>query len=649
MARHERSISSAFYGGWNKVTDEPVSIIDEYLALIREKLPESISDDVITELQSYMVEAARDLGDNNEITLESAKKVVAQFGAPGEVADEYRYSMLPETIPEEAIPTEIMKDTGMIDRKQQAKEPEKTPPRELGVDPTTKYSTFFFKSFSLTVIWAAISSVITSMTGPIWFPEWLPIRYPDLQLIFIVIQITFVTLILLAHTLFLKRNKIILWKRTYPDWSIFQNLVTLPENSVPDPGINLKRLDIAASFVGLLLFTPMILVSNDLLYILIGISGVILLISRIMIIISKLDREKDPSEQYRYEFGINFSLLVILNSSAFWLNNVGLFNNALPLLYYIHWLLPISTIFGSLFGTVLLFQVLTGAQNLWWKTEDLEMQPESQPIEDIKLGKEAIKKDMARNAVSMFVQMLGGLLIFNSIIFYACLEIAPDYNIGVFGSRMSLFLGTTIVIGFLVTLYFLFRYFLIEHLNSTSLIGRRTRVEAVCDLALCAFLLFGISHQALHRYSSEIIDETLHYYNQALGISYDIGWSIIVLEIISVLLVFIGLVIRIPGNILEFKTEYKISAAKRIEESGFLIIVALSFVVGGEFIKYLVTNISHFMNYFYPSYLIIVIVIAFQVVSSGMKVKEMTNAPVPMKTDEHKNINEMNEHAKIAN
>jgi len=86
------------------VTDDPSSIINEYLELIREKLPESIAGDVITELETYMLEAARDQGDNNEITLESAKKVVAQFGAPGEVADEYRYSMLPETIPEEDIP-----------------------------------------------------------------------------------------------------------------------------------------------------------------------------------------------------------------------------------------------------------------------------------------------------------------------------------------------------------------------------------------------------------------------------------------------------------------------------------------------------------------------------------------------------------------
>ena len=61
MARYERSTGSALYGGGNKVSDDPSIIINEYLELIREKLPESIADDVITELETYMLETARDL------------------------------------------------------------------------------------------------------------------------------------------------------------------------------------------------------------------------------------------------------------------------------------------------------------------------------------------------------------------------------------------------------------------------------------------------------------------------------------------------------------------------------------------------------------------------------------------------------------
>ncbi|MCK4566821.1 MAG: hypothetical protein KAU48_05875, partial [Candidatus Thorarchaeota archaeon] len=581
----------------------------------------------------------RDLGDNNEITLESAKKVVAQFGAPGEVADEYRYSMLPETIPEEDIPTEIVRETGKIDRKQQAKEPEKTPPRELGVDPTTRYSTFFFKSFALTVMWAGIVFVLTFMSGPMWSPLW----FTYWPLIFISIEVTFVTIILLARSLYLKRKKVILWKRSYPDWSILQILVTLPENAVKDTGSKLKHLDIAASFVGVLLCIPMLLVWNHPWFILIGIPAIILLILRMKIIVRKLDKEKDPYEKSRLEFGINFSLLVVLDSSINWL-----FNMTLPWNMLIWFVTPLLAIFVPLFGTVLLLQVLTGAQNLWWKTDDQKTQTEKQSNEDIRLRKEAIKKGMGRNGVMMFVKMSGWLLIFNSLIIYVSSVIPPGHYMGIFNNMMILFFETVILIGVLVTLYFLFRNFRIGYLNSSTLIGRRTRLEAVIDLSLSSVLAVAFIGITSVRYSSYSIEDTILYYYEVFGIQF--GRMVMGIELSSVLLVIIGLMIRIIGNILEFKSEYKISAAKRIEESGLLVLVAVSFIVGGEFIKYLATHDSFIIYYtYYLTYLIIAIFVAFQVISSGMKVKEMTNASTPMRTDEYKNINEFSEHARIAN
>ncbi len=639
MAKYERSIGSAFYGGGNKVTDAPVSIIEEYLELIREELPESIADDVITELETYMLEAARDLGDNNEITLESAKKVVAQFGAPGEVADEYRYSMLPETIPEEDIPTEILKETGEGDKKQQILEPEKKSTRVLGVDPTTKYSTFFFKSFALTVMWAGIVFVLTFMSGPMWLPLW----FTYWPLIFISIEVTFVTIILLARSLYLKRKKVILWKRSYPDWSILQILVTLPENAVKDIGSKLKHLDIAASFVGVLLCIPMLLVWNHPWFILLGIPAIILLILRLKIIVRKLDKEKDPYEKSRLEFGINFSLLVVLDSSINWL-----FNMTLPWNMLIWFVTPLLAIFIPLFGTVLLLQVLTGAQNLWWKTDNGEIQDDSESVKAIRLRKEAIKKDMVRNGALMIAKMTGWLIIFNLIIVYGSGVIPPLYlsNL-IFTNLMLLFFGSVMLVGFLVTLYFLFRNFRIGYLNSSTLIGRRTRLEAVIDLFLSSILVVPFTVVTSMRYSSYSLEGTLLYYYEVFGIEF--GRMVIGIELISVLLVIIAFAIRIIGNILEFKSEYKISAAKRIEESGLLILVAISFIVGGEFIKYFVTHDPGSIYTYYFIYLAIVIFVAFQVLSSGMKVKEMTNAPVQKKTNERKNINELNNHAKIAN
>ncbi len=638
MAKYERPIGSAFYGGRNKVTDEPVHIIDEYLVLIREKLPESIADDVITELETYMLETARDLGDNNEITLESAKRVVAQFGAPGEVADEYRYSMFPETIPEDDIPTGILKETSEDDKKQQISEPEKTSPRVPGVDPTVSYSAFFFKSFALTVMWAGIVFVLTFMSGPMWLPFW----FTYWPLIFISIEVTFATIILLARSWYLMRKKVILWKRSYPDWSDLQILVTLPENAVKDTGSKLKHLDIAASFVGVLLCIPMLLVWNHPWFILLGIPAIILLTLRIRIIVRKLDKEKDPYEKSRLEFGINFSLLVVLDSSFNWL-----FNMTLPWNMLIWFVTPLLAIFIPLFGTVLLLQVVTEAQNLWWKTDNTETQDESESVETIKSRKEAIKKGMVRNGALMFAKMTGWLIIFNLIIICGSGVINPGYNFVIFNYVVLLFFGNVMLVGLLVTLYFLFRNFRIGYLNSSTRIGRRTRLEAVIDLFLSCVLVVPFTVVTSMRYSSYSIEGTLLYYYEVFGIEF--GRMVIGIELISVLIVIIAFAIRIIGNILEFKSEYKISAAKRIEESGSLILVAMSFFVGGEFIKYFVTRDSFSIYTYYFIYLAIVIFIAFQVVSSGMKVKEMTSALVQKRTDERKNINEINEHARIAN
>ncbi len=425
MEEHERAIGSPLYGGGNKVSNDPVNIIEEYLALVREKLPESIANDVITELETYMLEAAREQGDDGKITLDSAKKVVSQFGAPGEVADEYRYSMLPETIPEEDIPQEILKETGKSDRQQQqAIEPEKTPPKALGGDPTSKYSIFFFISLSLTVMWAVIVSLITSVIGPIWFPSH--------RLIFIIIPVIFVSIFLLAQSVHLKRKKIILWKRSYPDWSIFQKLVTLPENSIPEEGTKTMLLDLAASLVGLILFLPVSFQWNSPMCILIGAPASILLISRIYIIVKKLEKDRDPFEKSRYEFGINLSLLIILESTIYWMFNTTPYWNM-----YIHWLMPLFAIFVPLFGTVLLFQVLTGTQNLWWKTDDQEPQARIESAEVIRSRKETVKKNMGKNGALMFGKISGWMVIFNSIIFYACGIIEPGMNIGIFYSRVN--------------------------------------------------------------------------------------------------------------------------------------------------------------------------------------------------------------------
>lgn len=74
------------------MTENGLRIIEQYLGFVRSKLPEIIADDVIEELRVYLQEAALEIGEG-EMTEKSAKKAVARFGAPSEVAREYRESI----------------------------------------------------------------------------------------------------------------------------------------------------------------------------------------------------------------------------------------------------------------------------------------------------------------------------------------------------------------------------------------------------------------------------------------------------------------------------------------------------------------------------------------------------------------------------
>jgi len=642
MARYERSTGSALYGGGNKVSDDPSSIINEYLELIREKLPESIADDVITELETYMLETARDLGENNEITLESAKRVVAQFGAPGEVADEYRYSMLPETIPEDDIPAEILKETSEGDRKQQIQEPEKTSPRELGVDPTTRYSTFFFKSFALTVMWAGIVFVLIIISGPLWSPS----SFTYWPYIFLGIEVTFVTIILLARSLYLKRKKTILWKRSYPDWSILQILVTLPENAVKDTGSKLKHLDIAASFVGVLLCIPMLLVWNHPWFILTGIPAIILLILRIRIIVRKLDKEKDPYEKSRLEFGINFSLLVVLDSSI----NL-LFNVRLPWNMLIWFVTPLLAIFVPLFGTVLLLQVLTGAQNLWWKTEEQLTVGEGESTKERDPSEQGVKKGVALKGVRMFVSISGRLLLFISLPFLARLFLQPYTSYYYWEPLPSFVFFAVLLAGIISIGYCIGRGLMIKFFDSSTFIGTRTRLEAIIDLGISCYILAGLAAITTSSHSIGILQYLMLSISDIFEVSYNLGSIVVGFQFTAILLAFAGLPVRIIGNILEFWSERKFIAAMRIQDSSMILFVTLALFATSDYIRYIVTGNTHLILFFFPIYFLIAGYLTYQMVASGIKIEEIKEKEQKEKLISKKSqrVHSMNDNTAMAN
>ncbi len=97
MAGLEQSAIASFGGGWTQMKDDPMTIIETYLDLVRSHLPGEIAEEIISELSSYIVEAAQEIGQGT-ITTHSAKMAVSKFGAPSKVAEEYRSSMLLESL-----------------------------------------------------------------------------------------------------------------------------------------------------------------------------------------------------------------------------------------------------------------------------------------------------------------------------------------------------------------------------------------------------------------------------------------------------------------------------------------------------------------------------------------------------------------------
>ena len=75
------------------MTEDPYVEIDDYLKLVRSHLPNEIADEITHEIRTYLVEMAQELG-HGQISVESARRSIARFGAPSEIAQEYSRSVL---------------------------------------------------------------------------------------------------------------------------------------------------------------------------------------------------------------------------------------------------------------------------------------------------------------------------------------------------------------------------------------------------------------------------------------------------------------------------------------------------------------------------------------------------------------------------
>ncbi|MHA2352636.1 MAG: hypothetical protein ACXABX_05910 [Candidatus Thorarchaeota archaeon] len=579
MAKLERPTDASDKGGGAEMTDEPVSAIEEYLALVREHLPESISEDVITELRTYMVETARDLGEG-EVTLQSAKKVVAQFGAPSEVAEEYKFSMLPETIPPKIEPPQDESEP-QVEMKEQ--EPRK--------DPTASTSGVYLQGVSIAGAWAFLVVLMSTLIGPVWL-------YPG-ALFPIIGQFMLVGIGLGVLSFHLRRQKTILWKRSYPEWSILQRFLTLPENVVKEPRDALVVVDILFSLTGLVMFLFSSMYSPTPLYIPLIVFPASAVFLAKAFYSGKRISSQDPTGYIKGEFALTFAALLLIDSSQFWLTNFYR-----PIFYPF---MATFLIYILLWGSVLLFQLVTRSGDLWWDVDDAELTVIAEETEKLVQRTKNV-------AGSTILRLIGWIILFTII---------PTYGLMISQTVHIPWLATgsiAIIFGpiFLspVVLYYLFRRWRIKSGKSKFIIGERTRVEALGDLAVSTYLFIGFISSIL------LLSEPGHLSDQYMMVFRDFGYNGTVFFAIGYvsahLLLLVGLGMRIIGDCLEFRRN-RTSATEMIMVSGRILIFTLSLRVGIDFVSHNYILLPFTIYYWV---LLLVTLIAFQVEISWLKLRE---------------------------
>ncbi|MFW9814783.1 MAG: hypothetical protein ACFFEW_02580 [Candidatus Thorarchaeota archaeon] len=554
------------------MTNDPMIIIEEYLALVNEHLPESISEDVINELRSYMIETATELGDG-EITHQSAKKVVAKFGAPSEVAYEYKHSMLPDQYPSDDIEKESEKE--FTDR----------------VRESISYSDTFFQALGILTLWAFLICLCSTLIGPIWIST-------DSSTI-LIIQLTIVLGGLMVIIRVRKGEGIHLWKRSYPEWSPIQRLLTIPENLIHHPSTLLFVLDTLGSIIGALIFLQLTLsYASPWFMILIAIPGCVAFTAKGWIGI-KRRRSLDPTLLKDWDVIAVFSTLLILDSSILWVRT-GIFVH----LYLWTLIQP----FTAIWGAVLFFQLVTRGQNLYWIRQDTESTPTQEDINKlIDEAKESLKSTVAR--------IIGWSLAFSVWPIYS--NWLSSGMQGLLHSNSSLsqliWFGPLFFIPVLV--YFLLRIALITIRKVNTVIGKRSRIEAFIDLGLSVYLLYGLIMFSQYLFTPVYVD------NMML-IARDLGFYIGQMYGIGLIsfhfLLMIALVLRIIGNLYEFKESRRKIGSELIVASGGVLIASISLMVGVDFLS--PNYISLQPSMFYIA-LFIVVTVAFQIETTKQKLR----------------------------
>jgi hypothetical protein len=335
------------------MTRSPEQIIEDYLEIVRTHLPESIADDVVTELRIYIFDAAREKGDG-EVTERSAKKAVSRFGAPSEVAEEYTASMFLE---DEEIPLEQIVDAEIADLPNEIHKPvspiapvetsttratheaviEEGPGEEL-----TEMNQFeaLLKVLVVTLFW----TVIVSLPG---FP-------------LLAVQIPLVILIVVVNFLYLISNGVVFRERYHPEWSEFQTFLTLPQNSYSEPIPLYRYFDFFITILGISITIASAITAPYFVFAAIGV--ILFLVWRFKYMVRR-DTDEDPMGYVRSEFFINLGTALSLSISVTFLTAT---------LWIGSWFALIAMgIFTVFYNTHLVIHLTLRGQDIWWEAEDI--------------------------------------------------------------------------------------------------------------------------------------------------------------------------------------------------------------------------------------------------------------------------------------
>ncbi len=343
MENVEQPAGHASQGGGANMSNNAEQIIETYLTLIQQNLPNCLLDEVIPEIRDYLTESATELG-GGELTASSAKRAVARFGAPSEVAEEYKSSMLlkeePSVTTKEATPPEPQDD---LDNDTYVSVMDEDTTRR-----TVPEAIAFGQYMLLVLIWSVVVLVLSGGFVPTFFISMLPL-------------VAGASLFVVAHFIVSRMNLARFVDADSRKWPLYRRIVSLPR-PVPAPDSStIMKFSIHASVVGgITCFFLSFGVVNFAFY---GIPAGFLLLLRAVLVdkeIHTFARKNSARHSLIYDL-----LCLVLMSWAY-----------LSLLYNVWsgvFVVSLFTILDLVFGGYLLFNISVNSEKIW--TEDRPSKP----------------------------------------------------------------------------------------------------------------------------------------------------------------------------------------------------------------------------------------------------------------------------------